>query len=1177
MSVYYKFNSELNFSHVGFDGLHISVADLKKAILHQKRLGKSDFDLLISNAQTKEEYAEEDCLIPKNTSLIVARVPITSNQYKKWEQHAPNVVHNEQQSISSSASSVDLSKMNGSEEDKIQAMIAQSTLDYDPTKHFGKNSYQRVRGTQQSGEVPQHYRCHRCHKSGHWIKNCPMNPPMKEHHTKVRAENKKMTGIPRSLRENPPNMKEPETPQIVEQKKEIPEDLLCSICKNIFKDAVMIPCCGSSFCDECIRTSLLESDDNECPECSEKGTSPGSLIPNRFLRNAVAAFQSDMNSLSSRDKQQESSKQPEEIVNINEIVEEKREEPSRIVEHTEAKEVVIDNILKPDTLDQISDNEEDDDDDDDNITVTVPSASQQSGAEFREIIVFTPQRQDSSQEIQEPILDNREKSKSSQYSDNSGYSGYYQGSGNNNAYEGQPNKNMGNSYQENMDKNYQPIPVNTQNQYHQQQHGYNQHQNMHIPQHRPQQYPQQGQYHQSGPQHQPYYGHNHHHHQQNMRPMRYEHRDFHGMNKHHNLPPMHAPMNEHYAMRYQPPSTNLSNMVTQNIQQRFGTGIIEDPLEAFNKIMREKEMRKDRFKRSRSPLRQYSPDIRQKSPIRRRKRTRSFSSGSSKSYSRSRSRSYERHYPKENIHGRGDHRDMRRKHYSTERKKSETRSSRTHRNKTPNETANSKKSNYDNPPGSHEHKSERNKPLSLPEPVISESVSTNDGEPPPPGEELSMNSSHNVENQQIQKTDEKENYRDKDEKNPASPEKEKGSADESKHSKKPRDESKHSKKPRERKKHKKENKKKKRDRKEKKSSSSKSNTPEIEDRSMIKRSASNEQNAEKPLESEAEKDNLSESMMEREISDDTNFDSKFDNYLVEPELSKWERDESIHIEKNHDHQKNSTQSNEVSSGNSEVTSEIIKRAENAIFAKAVNAIRPQEQNNKISSKNDNSPLPSLVKKVDGDKKYESVQVTVPTDNSGNRSIEIKSEDSNATNRNKSDAPKPASIKDRLGKKIDVRSRSKEEKRPHQSQSDYDKKNVRRPYQLNSCISSISKYSDRRNDKRSTNRRSKSIEHRSTSRKYDRSRSKSSNRNDPKRQKLNDDKRMHHRSVDERDRDRDREKDRERGRNRSRHRTRSPKPSSSSKIIEKARSTSTESKKHKKKKKKDKKSKKKSRG
>lgn len=58
-----------------------------------------------------------------------------------------------------------------------------------------------------------------------------------------------------------------------------------------------------------------------------------------------------------------------------------------------------------------------------------------------------------------------------------------------------------------------------------------------------------------------------------MRPMRYEHGNYHGMNKHHNMAPMHAPMNDHYGgMRYQPPSTNLANMVTQNIQQRFGTG-----------------------------------------------------------------------------------------------------------------------------------------------------------------------------------------------------------------------------------------------------------------------------------------------------------------------------------------------------------------------------------------------------------------------------------------------------------------------------------------------------------------------------------------------------------------------------------------------------------------------------
>lgn len=49
MSVYFKFNSEMAYDFVDFDGLHISVSDLKKAILHKKRLGKTaDFDLLVS-------------------------------------------------------------------------------------------------------------------------------------------------------------------------------------------------------------------------------------------------------------------------------------------------------------------------------------------------------------------------------------------------------------------------------------------------------------------------------------------------------------------------------------------------------------------------------------------------------------------------------------------------------------------------------------------------------------------------------------------------------------------------------------------------------------------------------------------------------------------------------------------------------------------------------------------------------------------------------------------------------------------------------------------------------------------------------------------------------------------------------------------------------------------------
>lgn len=78
--------------------------------------------------------------------------------------------------------------------------------------------------------------------------------------------------------------------------------------------------------------------------------------------------------------------------------------------------------------------------------------------------------------------------------------------------------------------------------------------------------------------------------------------------------------------------------------------IIDDPLEAFNRIMREKELRKsDRYRRSpmhgnerrsrsferkRSPMHQYSPDNRRpKNYPKTRKRSRSFKRSKSRSYS----------------------------------------------------------------------------------------------------------------------------------------------------------------------------------------------------------------------------------------------------------------------------------------------------------------------------------------------------------------------------------------------------------------------------------------------------------------------------------------------------------------------------------------------------------------
>ena len=36
-----------------------------------------------------------------------------------------------------------------------------------------------------------------------------------------------------------------------ENEKPVPLEYFCPLCKNIMKNAVLVPCCGESFCDNC--------------------------------------------------------------------------------------------------------------------------------------------------------------------------------------------------------------------------------------------------------------------------------------------------------------------------------------------------------------------------------------------------------------------------------------------------------------------------------------------------------------------------------------------------------------------------------------------------------------------------------------------------------------------------------------------------------------------------------------------------------------------------------------------------------------------------------------------------------------------------------------------------------------------------------------------------------------
>lgn len=157
-----------------------------------------------------------------------------------------------------------------------------------------------------------------------------------------------------------------------------------------------------------------------------------------------------------------------------------------------------------------------------------------------------------------------------------------------------------------------------------------------------------------------------------------------------------------------------------------------------------------------------------------------------------------------------------------------------------------------------------------------------------------------------------------------------------------------------------------------------------------------------------------------------------------PELSKWEVEEE-NVEKTREPGE-ITSPDEEEDG-SKVTSDVIKRAENAIFAKAISSLRPIEIK-KISSDR---------LKLYGDEasktSMNNIQITVPVVDSEHRSIEI-----NETKRRYSKTPPPRlSVKERLGGKVEdlrkgreqrvvqstverVKSRSKTPKRDQRDQS-----------------------------------------------------------------------------------------------------------------------------------------------
>jgi len=62
-AIHYKFSSSNEYKNITFDGVSVSLTDLKKAIMEKQKLKSTELDLHITNAQTLQGMTELNLLL----------------------------------------------------------------------------------------------------------------------------------------------------------------------------------------------------------------------------------------------------------------------------------------------------------------------------------------------------------------------------------------------------------------------------------------------------------------------------------------------------------------------------------------------------------------------------------------------------------------------------------------------------------------------------------------------------------------------------------------------------------------------------------------------------------------------------------------------------------------------------------------------------------------------------------------------------------------------------------------------------------------------------------------------------------------------------------------------------------------------------------------------------------
>jgi protein MPE1 len=330
-SVFYKFKNSKEPERIVFDGTGISVFELKREIITASGLGDgTDFDLhLYPEDQPTTEYDDDTTIISRSSTVIAARRPAARGQGRAARYVSGRAPV---RAIKKADAKPTVATVGGAvtEQDAEAAFLAESAEVWNAQKESFAHA-KPIFHKKKNINVPDHppppgYICYRCQKKGHWIQACPTND---DPDFKPMARAKRTTGIPRSFLktvEKPVDeedargvmlnadgeyvqvMTDNKTWQKFQEKaiatkaqaanadaanKEARElGFECPIDNRLFVDPVKTPCCGKTYCHDCIENALADRD-LVCPNCSTEGVLIDDLAADEEMIQKIKAYEAD--------------------------------------------------------------------------------------------------------------------------------------------------------------------------------------------------------------------------------------------------------------------------------------------------------------------------------------------------------------------------------------------------------------------------------------------------------------------------------------------------------------------------------------------------------------------------------------------------------------------------------------------------------------------------------------------------------------------------------------------------------------------------------------------------------------------------------------------------------------------------------------------------------------------